>query len=78
MYIHDFETLFLVEDLRECLRKLSAYDQRILELFYFRGLTCAQIAAVLHVKRNAVLARLRRARLRLRKLMEGNESCCAA
>ena len=77
-YTHDFETHLLVEELRKYLKKLSAYDQQILELYYFRGLTCPQIAAVLCVKRNAVLARLHRARLRLRKLMEGEKVCCAA
>jgi RNA polymerase sigma-70 factor (ECF subfamily) len=67
-----------IEALQNCFAKLSHDDQRILRLHYYDGLSAAQIAVVLDITRSAVLVRLHRARQRLRRLLEENQTCLAA
>ncbi|MCO6439389.1 MAG: sigma-70 family RNA polymerase sigma factor [Phycisphaerae bacterium] len=56
--------------LRRCFVALPKDDQTVLAMHYFLGLRTAEVASLMDTTRGAVLARLCRARKRLRKLME--------
>lgn len=59
-----------VERLARALSALSAQEHLIVDLFYVQGLKHARIAEVLHLNVNTVSAKLRRARIKLRRLLE--------
>ncbi len=67
-----------LQALRECFPKLGLKHQVVLVMHYCCHLSAAQLARLLHAKRCTILARLRRARLKLRDLMEEHESWLAA
>lgn len=56
--------------LLEALRSIPLAAQEILELYFWEGLTGAQIAEVLGVGEDTARTRLRRARLRVREALE--------
>jgi RNA polymerase sigma-70 factor (ECF subfamily) len=56
--------------LEQCLAALSDEERLILDLFYVEGLKYAEIAAVTGLNINTASAKLRRAKLKLRKLLE--------
>jgi len=57
-------------ELQSALAKLSEEHRLALMLFYFDGRSTKNIAETLEISQGAVLARLSRARKRLRKLLE--------
>jgi len=67
-----------IDALPRCFAKLSHDDQVVLAMHYFCGQSAAQIATTLHTTRGAILARLHRARQRLRELLEECKPCLAA
>jgi len=58
------------ESMRAALRELSDQDRIVLELYYVEGLRYAEMADMLGLNINTCSARLRRAKGRLRKLIE--------
>jgi len=67
-----------LEALRRCFFELPNDAQTILAMHYFLGLRTAEVASLLGTTRAVVLARLYRARKRLRKLMEEPRTCVAS
>ncbi|MCX5758447.1 MAG: sigma-70 family RNA polymerase sigma factor [Candidatus Hydrogenedentes bacterium] len=59
-----------VDRLAHCLAALSEQDRMIVDLFYVQGLKYVQIAEILGLNVNTLSAKLRRARLKLRGLLE--------
>ena len=68
----------IIEALRASIPKLDEDHQLVIILHYFYGLSAAQIGISLATKRCTVLARLRRARLKLRTWIEDYASCRSA
>ncbi len=60
--------------LREMLQQLSDGDRSVLQRFFFDGYSYADISRELGISINTVGPKLRRAQLRLRKLMEADGS----
>lgn len=58
------------ELVHERLLELSAPEQLVVELYFVQDLTYAEIAAMLNQSINTVAARLRRAKTKLRKMLE--------
>jgi len=56
--------------LNASLAELSAADRLVLELYYLHGLKYAEVAEVMGLKLNTMAARLRRAKSKLRTLLE--------
>jgi len=65
------------ELLEERLDELPAQDRLILELFYVHGLKYAEIAEVISMNINTMSARLRRAKSKLRALLEEDRDAIA-
>jgi RNA polymerase sigma-70 factor (ECF subfamily) len=59
----------LVKAMQTALAHLSAREQEVLELVYYRGLTIPEAAAHLNIPVNTLKSRLHRARVNLRKLL---------
>ncbi len=57
--------------LRECLEDVPAESRRVLELRYADGLGCAEVAAAVGVRLDAVYKRLSRVHSTLRQCVEG-------
>lgn len=58
--------------LHERLESLPAQDRLVIELYFIQGLKYSEIASLLRLNVNTVSARLRRAKAKLRGLIEGD------
>lgn len=63
-----------IETLRRAIHQLPVYEQQVLELVYYRGLSLAEAAGQLDIPVNTVKSRLHRARARLREHLSTQET----
>ncbi|MBN1550159.1 sigma-70 family RNA polymerase sigma factor [bacterium] len=64
--------LFIREDLRDAMKQIPRNYRDVIELYFFAGMTAKEISKRLKTNMNTITSRLRRGRIMLREILEGN------